>query len=578
MSMQSTTMDAVESDLARPAQRANWRWIPVALLLAGLWAWAMAGCADEWQDNPMYSYGWFVPPLMLFFAWRRFDEPYVGRDPIGPPQLPSKAALLGFAAAFFALLVLPVELLRNELPDDRLNNWCIAGLAVGVSLWVAYCVGGRKLVVSLAFPIAFFLTAVAWPKRYENPVTVGLQKFVATVIVEVLHVLGIHATPQGTTIYLRDGPVGIAEACSGIRSLQASLMISLAIGELFFLRFFRRLGLIALCALMAMVLNLGRTLALCLITEYHGAEAMRRAHDPIGDGILIGLPLMAWVMGKLLSLGGGSVPTAPLPRKVPPGETPPTPHWKRLWTQARTLDWRQMPNFAPAIVIGVAGFLTYHVWLMILDLRNPPQQEPYFTVHTGPETRTEEEEMNPDVLSALSPTLGGTYIRKESEADGGEVHLYHFFWKPAAANRWVTGHRPDICMPAGGWEKEGEVTPVKVEFDGHELTMYAFRFAGVGRRALQLWGIWRNGEPIHMDFFENPTLEWSLLTGKSRSAVEVVSAVVPYMEGEPPVELAKRVLADVLSYRRGPSGANDSGPAPGARAERAAADPSGVDR
>lgn len=525
-----------------------WRgWIAV-LVLAGLWAWAIAGCADEWRDNPMYSYGWFVPPLMLFFAWRRLDEPIAGREPFGAPRPPGARTILAVAAAVLAIFVLPVELLRNELPDDRLNNWVLAVTAIGATLWGAYILGGWRLVVTLAFPIAFFLTAVAWPKRYETPVTVGLQKFVAAAITEVLHFMGIHAEPRGTTIYLRSGPVGIAEACSGIRSLQASLMISLAIGELFFLRWGRRALLVLLCAVVATILNLGRTLALCLITEFRGADAMHKAHDLIGDSILIALPLLAWAMGKLLTLGGGAVPTVPVSRKPgPDGTRPPTP-WKSLVQQVRGFDFRLLPNLGPALVIGIAGFLTYHVWLFVLDRRDPPQQQPYFVVREDP--ATSEEPIGEDIWAALSPTLGGSYIREESAAPDGSVYLYHFFWKAAAANRWVTGHRPDICMPAGGWRKDGEVEPIDVEFDGHRLRMHVFRFAGVGQRALQVWGIWRNGEPIHMDFFENPSLEWSLLTGKSRSAVEVVSCVIPYFEEEPPLDLAKRVLDEVLDYRR----------------------------
>lgn len=519
--------------------------------MLGLWTWAIAGCADEWQDNPMYSYGWFVPPLMIFFAWRRLDEPFAGSVPFEGPRIPRAAMALAIAAAALALLTLPVELLRNELPDDRLNNWGIGICAVAITLWMAYCVGGPRLLLSMAFPIAFFLTAVAWPKRYETPVTVGLQKMVAVVIVEVMHILGIHAEPHGTTIYLRNGPVGIAEACSGIRSLQASLMISLAVGELFFLRIFRRLGLVVLCAGVATILNLGRTLALCLITEYRGADAMHKAHDLIGDAVLVILPLIAWGLGKLLTFGDGSVPTAPLPRRpAEDGTPPPTPYWQRLWIQVRNLDWRRMPNFAPAIAIGVAGVATYHTWLTVLDRRDPPQDIPYFTVRTDEGSKTSQEEMSPDIWAALSPSSGGTYVRRQPSVPGGRISLYHFFWKPAAANRWVTGHRPDVCMPAGGWKKDGEVEPIDITFNGHPLRLHVFRFAGVGQRALQIWGIWRNGEAIQMDFFNNPTLEWSLLTGKSRSAVEVVSCVIPYVDDQPPLDLAKEIMTSVFEYQR----------------------------
>lgn len=277
-SSRMTTVQATEIPLPPGRVRAHWHWMTVALLGVGLWIWAIAGCADEWRDNPMYSYGWFVPPLMVFFAWRRLDEPFATRTPFGEPQLPRHSIIIARTVAVFSLATLPVELLRNELPDDRLNNWGIALTAVTTTLWIAYCLGGRRLFLSLAFPIAFFLTAVAWPKRYETPVTVGLQKMVAVVIVEVMHLLGIHAEPHGTTIYLDNGPVGIAEACSGIRSLQASLMITLAIGELFYLKTLRRLGLVITCALVATLLSIWAEPSRCALSP--NTREARRCTKP----------------------------------------------------------------------------------------------------------------------------------------------------------------------------------------------------------------------------------------------------------------------------------------------------------
>ena len=546
-----TSTETIAPLATAPAAGSRRNRVGVILLLAGLWAWAIAGCWDEWADNPMYSYGWFVPPLLVFFAWRRLDEPFAGREPFLASTLPRRPGTIALVAFALAFLVLPVELLRNELPDDRLNNWFLAALAVGSTLWIAAIVGGPRLAVTLAFPIAFFLTAVAWPKRYESPVTVGLQKFVAAVIVEIMHVLGIHATPQGTTIYLRNGPVGIAEACSGVRSLQASLMISLAIGELFFLRWGRRVLLVALCAGVAAFLNLSRTLTLCLITEYRGNEAMEKAHDYIGDGMLLILPVIAWVLGRFLATPSGVVATDPPPKKpAPDAPAPPPSWWQRLRRQESTLDWSRLPNFLPALAVGAVGFLTYHVWLHVLDVRNPPQQAPYFYDRAETDPSIKKETTREDIWAALSPTSGGQFIVPESAAASGFANLYHFFWKPAAANRWVTGHRPDVCMPAGGWEKDGPVEPVEVEFNGHRLRLSAFRFTSPGRRALQLWGIWRNGEPIDMNFFTDYKLEWSLLTGKNRSAVEVVSCVVMYTGQEVPLEAARRALATVFEFRR----------------------------
>jgi len=110
-------------------------------------------------------------------------------------------------------------------------------------------ISGQHLVLLAAF-VWLALGAFGVPRRRAAWV-------VAAIIVEIMHIMGIHADPHGTTIYLKNGPVGIAEACSGIRSLQASLMISLAVGELFFLRLGRRFLLVLLCASVATLLKCG---------------------------------------------------------------------------------------------------------------------------------------------------------------------------------------------------------------------------------------------------------------------------------------------------------------------------------
>jgi exosortase len=527
--------------MATPSSAVPARW-PFVAFLVGIWAWAIAGCTDDWTHNPLYSYGWFVPFLMLFFAWRRIDEPPPGRVPYEAGLPPAGARAVTVVLLLAAALVLPLEWLRQEVPDDRFNNWVIALMAVGFTLWSAAWFGGRALRVSLLFPVLFFLSAVPWPKRWETPVTVGLQGFVAAVILEVLHVMGIYAQPQGNTIYLRNGPVGVAEACSGVRSLQASLMISLAIGELFFLRWWKRGLLIVIAAAIAMLLNLGRTLALCLLAEYQGQEGMDKWHDTIGNVILLGLPLVIFCVGWLLT------PRTP----KPPGPAAPRPAagdvLRAFLAHVRAADWPRLPRFGAPLAVGVVGVLVYHGWLLTLNVIEPPQREPFFVARTGPDTDTAAQPVEKAIWDVLQPTSGGYLVHTNAAALGGAVTSYHFFWKPDAANRWVTGHRPDVCMPAGGWKPEGEPFPVTVEINGHPLQFTAFRFASTGARALQLWGQWRNGEPLKMKFFEDFSLTWSFFQGKNRSAVETVSVIVYYEDGEPPMELAEQTLRKIFAY------------------------------
>src|SRR2546426_5805987 len=100
---------------------------------------------------------------------------------------------------------------------------------------------------------------------------------------------------SGGAITLRTGVVGITEACSGIRSLQAGIMFGLAMGEWFLLRPVRRVVLLVLAIVLALTTNLARTLALSLQAEWHGVDSLDRVHDFIGNTTITALIVGIWV-------------------------------------------------------------------------------------------------------------------------------------------------------------------------------------------------------------------------------------------------------------------------------------------
>jgi exosortase/archaeosortase family protein len=139
--------------------------------------------------------------------------------------------------------------------------------------------GGKTLLLAELFPVLFFLTAVPWPPRFEQPITAGLMQAVTAGTTVFLHWFGIPAQTTGGAITLRTGVVGITEACSGMRSLQAGIMFGLAMGEWFLLRPFRRITLLFIAIALALTTNFIRTLPLSLQAEWHGLDAVEKIHD-----------------------------------------------------------------------------------------------------------------------------------------------------------------------------------------------------------------------------------------------------------------------------------------------------------
>ena len=140
--------------------------------------------------------------------------------------------------------------------------------------------------------------AVPWPSVIEGPVIQGLMRANTGVTVELLGVIGVPAIQHGNVIEVATGRVGIDDACSGIRSLQATLMLAMFFGELYALGARRR----ALCVFagfaLAFVFNVGRTLLLTWVASAKGVGAVASWHDPAGVTILVGCFLSLWLIAR----------------------------------------------------------------------------------------------------------------------------------------------------------------------------------------------------------------------------------------------------------------------------------------
>src|SRR5213078_3347281 len=119
-----------------------------------------------------------------------------------------------------------------------------------------------------------------------GPIVQGLMRVVAAISSEVVALFGIPAQVEGNLIRIPGGLVGVNEACSGVRSLQTSLMIGLLFGELKRLSIFRRIVLVAVAGAIAFVGNCIRAFFLVWVAASQNLTAVSRWHDLAGYGIV----------------------------------------------------------------------------------------------------------------------------------------------------------------------------------------------------------------------------------------------------------------------------------------------------
>jgi len=422
-------------------------WIIAILIFGFLWFELINFLKAEWWLNPQYNYGLIVPLLSLYLFWRR----WLSR----PTPMAATAAWLAIILLIVgAVLFLPIRFLVDANPDWRLLSWLLALIVVTSSLSFLYLIGGRAYLRHFAFPFLFFLVAVPWPVRIEQVVIQDLMRIVTAINVTFLQLAAVPALQHGNVIEVGTGFIGIEEACSGVRSLQATLMISLFLGELYFFSAIRRIALVTIGAALAFVCNVVRTAILVWVGTKRGATGIEAWHDPAGLTILIVCLFGLWLV-SLIMLRRGNRPQIPLP---PSSQNAPT-------------------HFSSGLLIGLA------IWLLLVEVSvqiwyraHQIAASSRWAVH-WPES---ENNYKPVPIASEAESLlrfnEGGAAAWEGE-DGHQWAMYFFRWLPGrTAARFVKVHRPDICLPASGRTMERNNGLRMVTVNGVTMPIRSYRF------------------------------------------------------------------------------------------------------
>lgn len=278
--------------------------------IAGYWLVLINILRVDWGINPQYSYGWLVPAIAAGLFWRRWQTR-------PKPATSGGVFWLRLWLGLCLAIMLPMRSVEEANPEWRFLFWMHGLLLVSLTGACVYRLGGWPWTRHFAFPIFFSLVMVPWPMALENFTIQGLMQQVAGWTVDLAGLLRIPALQHGNVIEISSGLVGIDEACSGVRSLQTSIMVSLFLGEYYRMRPARRVFLALASVILVVLANLGRTTSLVSIASHQGMESMRGWHDRIGDMAMWAALIGLWALA--LQVRGKSAPAPPSQSNGIPG-------------------------------------------------------------------------------------------------------------------------------------------------------------------------------------------------------------------------------------------------------------------
>jgi exosortase len=364
------------------------------------------------------------------------------------------------------------KLLLEVAPILRPAAWALAGCMAGVVGSLAWLAGGRPWLWHLAFPLVLLLFFLPWPTRVEQWVMQHLVHFNVQWVIHTLGILGIPALARGNLLELEVGGVGVDEACSGIRSLQATLVAALFLGELGRLPAGRRLKLLGASLAVAMATNFLRTLGLAWLAARHGPAAIQSWHDPAGYGVLnflVLLGLMRWLSASC------PVPAAP------------------------TYEGRVMPRL-PGIAVWLVSLtvLASEAGIWAWFARHEKMAAPVTWRIEWPEQqpRFRRLPLGPHVQAMLGYNEGS--MAAWTTPQGGRIQAVCLRWKPSAWRpsmaqaAMAQGHSPTVCLPAVGMQLLREGPPGVIHARGREWPCQTYLFDDRGRSVYVYVCLWRD--------------------------------------------------------------------------------------
>ncbi len=275
------------------SQTAAWL-IPLVALLVVATGWAYWSTAvdmfKEWQRDDDYSAGQLVPLVAIFFLW--VDRKHLARLPLKPCWLGGLALLvLAQAARAYGVLFLFESAERYSLV-----------LAVAA---LVLMVAGTAVFWRVKWILLFLFLMVPLPGRIHNMISGPLQGFASTGSVFVLEVFGVRVSQQGNVVTLDQRiPMGVAEACSGLRMLTAFIIVAVFVAYMVKRPRWQKAVLVISSIPVAVLCNVLRIVATAVLFLHASSEVAEKFFHDFAGLVMMPAAVMLmfgqlWIMAML---------------------------------------------------------------------------------------------------------------------------------------------------------------------------------------------------------------------------------------------------------------------------------------
>ncbi len=427
-------------------------------LVAWLYASIIFGLFLQWNRDPTFIHGIFVPFFALFV---------LQQDRKKLKAIESAPSWAGLPLIAVGLIVLVWGVLGVELFASRVSLLIlIAGLITLFRGWTFFR--------AVLFPWAALILMIPIPNKIANQIAFPLQLLAAKLATALLVLVGVPALRQGNVIELSSMSLQVAEACSGILSFWSLVTLAIIYGYLMDARTWVRVVLACLAVPVIVVANSFRIIGTGLLMQYSDMDKAEWFYRALGGWPAFVLALIIlFAVHRVISVIWKCSPDAP--HDLARGEAQPA---GEISIKARSLR------------LGVVVGLMLFVAILIQTRRQreviPPRLAfKQFPTQLGGWTGTDVS-INEEMLNVLKPSDYLLRIYQNSQ-ERAYIDLFIEYFRSQRESE--APHSPQHCLPGSGWtaveNRRVTLTPpghepfsanryVIAKGDSHMLVLYWF--------------------------------------------------------------------------------------------------------
>ncbi|MGM0646586.1 MAG: exosortase [Thermodesulfobacteriota bacterium] len=263
-------------------------WLVLGLALGGLYFPVLARLLHDWDIDPNYSHGYFVPFIAGFMVWTRKEA--LRLTPVRPCPW-------GMALVALGLLQLFIAWVGSEYFLQGVSLIVVLAGTI-LTLW------GWPRTALVILPLGYLIFMIPLPAIIWNTIAFPLALFASKSAVSILDGVGFSVLREGNVITLPNITLQVVEACSGLRSLVTLLALSALVAFVSSLRVWSKWVLFIAAVPVALACNVLRLVATAVLAQNFGPEmAHGFMHDFSGFvvfGLGLGLLLAtAWLLNRI---------------------------------------------------------------------------------------------------------------------------------------------------------------------------------------------------------------------------------------------------------------------------------------